>query len=424
MILNSLKFQSVSLSTICIGITLLFNHSAIAASPLTCASGNEAKCLGMTMSYVADQANGKDMIIGEGVTQQAIVSAAKKRMQCILPKAASGPWSLVWGPAVKFELDKAINTTMVARQGKSSNYYIGIAGTDFDSLYDWITEDFEIAPTTDGGFGDMTTGTHNGLETVLGQAAPDGTSLTSFLQSATTGISSTQPAPVFSVAGHSLGGALAPAFGLWMKNNQAQWDKSDGMRAEVNVYAFAGATPGGPKMQAQMGKQFTQDGSAADGGNLVIVNNSKDVVPHGWNVSDPRDPLNMYNLPGLYGIPYLETPPGADSKILALIFTATGVSTYERNKAHDQPEFSDFSYLTMGSASQQQPLSGTVYQSKPATLKWMANVCPSFTPPATLTYLEEALFQHVCAYDVLLGMKGTLNTASHQCGQANLPTQN
>ena len=26
--------------------------------------------------------------------------------------------------------------------------------------------------------------------------------------------------------------------------------------------------------------------------------------------------------------------------------------------------------------------------------------------------------------DVLLGMKGTLNNASHQCGQANLPARN
>ena len=135
--------------------------------------------------------------------------------------------------------------------------------------------------------------------------------------------------------------------------------------------------------------------------------------------------FNMYETLFLYGKP-LGNPPAAGKAISVAIGAATTLAIHERRKARQKPEFSDFDYLTLGSSAQQQSLKGRIYPNKKLAIKQMAKVCPSFqtNPPKTLDYAHEALFQHVCAYDVLLGMKGTLNNASHQCGQANLPARN
>ncbi len=191
------------------------------------------------------------------------------------------------------------------------------------------------------------------------------------------------------------------------------------MRAVVNVYAFVSATPGGPQMKSQMENQFTGSGDSTTGGSLAIVDNLKDVVPHGWNTSDPQDPLNMYELPGLYGIPFLKTPPTAGSRILALISGAISVSIYERNKARSNPDFPnlyDHGNKCATATAGRHSLSKRYEDERMDELR-----LPEFQPARDPQLSGGGALPHVCAYDVLLGMKGTLNTASHQCGQKNQP---
>jgi len=55
-------------------------------------------------------------------------------------------WSIVWGPAVLSMKNRkgsqtVVNVTYVAQNSSDGSYAICIAGTDFDSWYDWLVED-------------------------------------------------------------------------------------------------------------------------------------------------------------------------------------------------------------------------------------------------------------------------------------------
>jgi hypothetical protein len=94
------------------------------------------------------------------------------------------------------------------------------------------------------------------------------------------------------VAGHSKGGALAPALALWLEEARAsgavaeRWDTNGS--AQVSCYAFAGPTPGNAAFAARVGRML--------GARYQHLRNANDVVTHAWQDDELRA------IPGLYGV--------------------------------------------------------------------------------------------------------------------------
>jgi hypothetical protein len=216
-----------------------------------------------------------------------------------LNQNAGTNWSVVWGPAifsfpVNLEGRHIDNVVFVAQNGTSNDYVIAIAGTDPDSLADWIFEDFLVATTVpwflEIGFEPrprISLGTFNGLTILLNIAPPcapipgTGSKLMTFL-----GTIATNPVNIYTT-GHSLGGALAPTLTLALEDLRLFWDLAG--NATFYPFAFAGPTPGDAAFAAYFNQKFPQG--------LQRVWNALDIVPHAW------DTTHMQELPSLYGSP-------------------------------------------------------------------------------------------------------------------------
>src|SRR5215471_4476007 len=161
-----------------------------------------------------------------------------------------GDWTRVWGPAV-FQAplsNVADNVMYVARTAQTPpQYVVAIAGTNFNSVFDILIEDFFGGRVVPWGYGSppagaaSSAGTFTGL-TILqclmpGPSMPGGNQyLNDFLSMVVT-----QPVEIVT-AGHSLGGALAPAVALWLLDTQAEWDPET--RASISCEPSAGPTAG------------------------------------------------------------------------------------------------------------------------------------------------------------------------------------
>jgi len=86
------------------------------------------------------------------------------------------------------------------------------------------------------------------------------------------------------VSGHSLGGALSPTLALWLLDTQSEWDPHG--RATIDVYAYAGPTPGNARFATYIDDRF--------GERLHRIANPMDVVPHAWNVGDLAELKALY----------------------------------------------------------------------------------------------------------------------------------
>jgi hypothetical protein len=265
-----------------------------------------------------------------------------------------GTWTLVWGPYVlskwaglRFNI---VNAMYVAQQSETNNYIIGIAGTDFRSLFDWLVEDFDITPITwpYADAGTIETGASIGLQKLQamkpfpGMAQP-GVPLIEYLSTITS-----SPINLY-IAGHSLGGALTEVVAMWLADTQGAdgWDPNS--NATVTPFSYAGPTPGDPMWVAHFNETF-QNGAAQR------VWNTYDVVPHAWNAAQ------VAQIPDLY-----DGDPAPND----LVKLALDALLDKANK---------FTYVqVLGNGT---PLEGTVQHDR--------------------DYLGEVLYQHVCAYYELL----------------------
>jgi hypothetical protein len=92
------------------------------------------------------------------------------------------------------------------------------------------------------------------------------------------------PADVL-VTGHSKGGALAPALGLWLAETRSRWDPKGNVR--IGCYAFAGPTPG----NGAFGNRVKDE---LDGDNCRVINTS-DVVTHAWDDAGLASIAELYD---------------------------------------------------------------------------------------------------------------------------------
>ncbi len=210
------------------------------------ACGPEAETKGGVIQHLTQ--------LGKGRIQGALQDTTLQQTYYPTQDYPSGV-NLVWGPVLTVEYIDSMNLGLTnnlmyvleATKGDTTEFYIGIAGTNMISQYDWFVEDFDVSPANqqnwEGGDGQVkgkiSNGTSIGLNTLLGMvdSAQTGTpDLLTFLSGA---ISSGQSSVYkLSVTGHSLGGALSPVLALKLKQ------QFTATNIIVDAWPFAGPTAG------------------------------------------------------------------------------------------------------------------------------------------------------------------------------------
>lgn len=246
-------------------------------------------CLNI-LSNISAVFNGNDAVTIQGSTSQAIDAVLND------PTVQSyiGNWKRVWGPYVAVTSDlKAENTMYIAQQEGTGQCVVAIAGTDPTCIDDWFFEDFNAATAVAWPFGSnlpsptpkITQATDTGLTALVKMTYPQYPNNGSGTpQSAFSFLQALNPQNI-TVTGHSLGGALSPAYALYLKNNMPQ-------TTTILCLAVAGATPGD--------EAFVNYYTSLLGNTTERVWNSFDVVPHAFQV-------NGTNMVG--EIPKLYVPP-------------------------------------------------------------------------------------------------------------------
>jgi hypothetical protein len=206
-----------------------------------------------------------------------------------------GDWKVIWGPAV-YQSNLTINAgnSMFVAQSltEPSRLIVAIAGTNPFSAFDWIVEDIFVSVLVNWSYGDIPSdltpqianGTHLGL-TIIQHLRPGpgfpgaSNTLAEFLETLPPGDLD------ITIAGHSLGGALAPVTALWLNDTKSDWDP-DG-RATLFCLPSAGPTPGN--------QDFATYYSASPlGSRTTRIHNTLDIVPHAWADDDLEQIQDLY----------------------------------------------------------------------------------------------------------------------------------
>ena len=211
--------------------------------------------------------------------------------------AEIGRWEIDWGPVVLQLTDygQDINAYYGVRSvDDPSKVVLAISGTNPASAFDWLVEDGFVFQQVSwpGALGSdpdakLALGTALGLNLLLqgkpkAEVVKPNVGMMAWLR----GLTDQGPVKV-SVCGHSLGGALSPALGLWLMDTQGspnQWDPAG--TSEVAVYPFAGPTPGNPAFSSYYDTKL--------GGVTRRWWNHYDIVPNAWAQSQ------LQSIPELY----------------------------------------------------------------------------------------------------------------------------
>ncbi|MBZ5715791.1 lipase family protein [Nannocystis pusilla] len=268
----------------------------------------------LTNSPTHDQTFALSMFAGaiQNDTGQDLGLRASKQISQALANAAPhiDGWQIVWGPAVLVQPDGPAYSEnlmyVVQRTAAPSQYVIAIAGTNFNSPADWLIEDLYVYKQVSWQYDPLAAGAKIALGTGIGLLNLQGLKPAATLPGAGTTLLDFLRTIVsqkvhITVAGHSLGGALAPTLAVWLADTAQglvnPWDPKK--NATIGAQAFAGPTAGNLAFALHSGLKL--------GTLLAPVYNTLDVVPHAWQ--ELLTP-SLSELPGIYA-PDL-APPNAD----------------------------------------------------------------------------------------------------------------
>lgn len=335
----------------------------------------------LTLAYAVD---GPNVLTGD---VRYVSSAAQQIVQSMLDRATAvaGRWRLVWGPAVRtFPFSTYSDNVMMVVQNLADplTYAICIAGTNSQSVSDWLIEDFWIYPQIPWPYGSppdalqpkTSKGTATGLvslQSMLPLASRPG-ACRLLIELLTDLVQQSDDAITLHVTGHSLGGALAPILALWLVDTQGTdlpantpaWDPES--KTTIKAHAFAGPTPGNGDFAQWLSCRLPGD-------RLVVVNNTLDFVPHAWCYSTMRKASKLYE-------PHHK--PG-----LAM---SAGIAAISRL-------VEPLGYTAIGVGDQVRPLQGSVKLFDQAE-------------GGMDGFLKQIVYQHFDAYPVLLDLPDLLDT--------------
>ncbi|WP_440056886.1 lipase family protein (plasmid) [Pseudoalteromonas sp. T1lg65] len=197
---------------------------------------------------------------------------------------------IVWGPHTQqMPNGKSFNTMYVAQICGTQQYIVAVSGTNSQSLFDWVFQDFNVAVTTPWIFNPEVSDAKISGATALGLALLNmmipkgsvpgsGIALLRFLRDI-----AKSPCEI-TVSGHSKGGALAPTMALMLCDLQGKpllWDPNK--NAVVKTMGTAGPTAGNSEFAAYSNSVLPNGDLSQNQSVSVRFANSLDIVPHAWN---------------------------------------------------------------------------------------------------------------------------------------------
>jgi hypothetical protein len=326
------------------------------------------------ISYAGDNLDNTDAKVEEKLESCLYWELARQ------PQVAN-QYKLAWGPAVyRFDYAWLDDNMMYAvrENADPSHLIIAIRGTNPDSISDWFVEDFLVKDTEAWNVGsNVPAGARISQATSIGVHA-----LSNDLKDRTTGKTiidflsdsvSAGNVNKITITGHSLAGALAPTFALYLSDTRTTWDKNQ--NTPINVVAIAGATPGNAVFANYYDNQL--------GSSTLRLHNHFDVVPHAWDIND------MDKLDGLYSSQKIE--PSLIEK---------GAFSLGKWLAKDR----DYQQILKSAAATPKP--------------YIANLIGIEDAGKTITkndYANQAGFQHHCGYYQALGINKTMVQTNSNC---------
>ncbi|MEY4484859.1 MAG: hypothetical protein RL693_2311 [Verrucomicrobiota bacterium] len=192
-----------------------------------------------------------------------------------------GTWKLVWGPVVYADsfigAKTSVNSVLIASPSEHpEQVIIAIAGTNGNSLMGWMLEDFNVREKYPWPYGTTALKPHisKGIAYGLGklqglaeQSPADGPAVT--VEDFLTG---NPEITQIMVTGHSLGGALASVYSLYLEDTKSDWDTSG--QTAINCLTTASQTPGDEDFSTYYGERLSDS--------TCRVWNSMDIVPHAF----------------------------------------------------------------------------------------------------------------------------------------------
>ncbi|MPV67376.1 lipase family protein [Burkholderia sp. BE17] len=316
-------------------------------------AGTEQAQINLTLAYVVNN-SATDFFSGKAIKDPTVeqVSQNIKTGLNLSKMTQNHQFSIAWGPAVLRDPDSdqyAAHITVVLQSVATGEYSVVTSGTDFsspvdlleDNLYETLVSFRKYVPSCSDLAG-ISAGTDIGLSSVILTTDSNGATLVDFLKTV-------RPSSTINVIGHSLGGALASALVLYLKNAR----DLQASNLKFTCETFAAPTAGNDIFAGYFDEQM--------GANSTRVWNTCDIVPMAWNA---KTILNVKTI-------YSSAPPSDAIKVLidAISITSTPLN-YSQWGNYD---------------AQQKRLDG-----KPAD-------------ELTNFYLQ-AGYQHIPAYILLLGL--------------------
>jgi len=312
------------------------------------------------LSNISAHYNGKTDSAGS--IQDSTINAVTNVLGDAGVQSLIGTWKVVWGPCVETNSDgrTARNTMFIAQKAGTDSIVVAIAGTDPSSAYDWFAEDFDVVPVfwnKDIFDGMISAATSDGLGRLKKMTSNGQTA-----QQALAGIVNNMKGGQIYVTGHSLGGALSPAYALHLADSMQYWTSySPG----IHCLAVAGASPGDRLFADYYNKKL--------GATTTRVWNMRDVIPHGYAE------YMLAELPTLYPADSVAPMPQAMDSLVAVIEKAVKLINYTQLTPAVNDSFMSLIYTTDSIKNR------------------------SALMPADTSYMGQMLFQHIPAYGVRFG---------------------